>query len=436
MNNECTTCTGGHKSFGKPKHAYSKPCEPCDIYLDATCVTYSGEVLSFMGNESNINIEEMFTLLDRRLEDTHLSNWNYNYSCLDPNGHITTQRQFVERISTEVCSIKSFVNNISNVPNLVQDIDDRVTSIENPGLLSNSFVGIKPSDNYTQVIGRLATASNTLYEYVDLNGVNWDRVYTVSQTPVNVSGGFNEVFRQIELLYNRTDLSVDIQFDTTYSCLPTKTENTPLATVVRELYESYCTTSAVHYDGNSIVWGCVNDPSENTLQSSIQNIVSHLGDLYKFKPVFDSAHFDVEEIANCQGYSIKLKEGSYSGDGKVLVNASAANKYYLSEAIEEGDNIEIDVVGDKLRVSASLPSVTNVSVTGLGVNGPLDDVLITPGNSGAIYTTKSINSEGKLVIGVSVDYAIFADNLLNEIRNNPVLLDKLCNINCSCQSCS
>lgn len=434
MNNDCKTCGDNHKSFSIPTKT-GNSCLGCEKYIDSKCIMYSGEPLGFTRNESNITLEEMFVLLDQTLDNSNISDWNYNYSCLDQDYPITNQKQFVERISQEVCAIRNITDSVSELPNFVSEIDDRVTYIEQPGLTSNSFVGIVPTDSYTQVIGRLAMSINTLYSNTRIDGVDWDRVYVVSQTPTTTSAGFNEILRQIELLYNNQGDNLPT-FDTTNTCLPTKTVSTNLSVVVRELYESYCSSSAVQYDGSSVVWGCVDNPVNNSLTGAIQNLGTHVSDLYKFRPIFDSSQFDVSEITNCGGYSIRLKDTGGSGDGKVLVDTGSTNKQYLSEAIEEGDNVNLSIVNDKVKIDVQLPTVTNVSVTGSGVNGPLNDVLTTPGNSGAVYITKSINSEGKLVMGVSVDYAVFADNLLNEIRNNPVLLDKLCNINCSCQSCS
>lgn len=430
----CGCSTNSYKSFPKV-NTFEVPCvDGCPFPSDASCITYTGEALTNIGLGTNQKLDVILQELAAQIGSGGEGSWNYNYYCLDDSITINSRQTFVEAISSQFCSVKTDVITLQDRLETYEQLIQRVNAIENPNITTSSFIGINASDDYFDILTKLINSINTLNSQSTVAGVNWDLLYTVSSTPTNVSQGFNEILRQMQLILNSSGSTVLPTFNTTASCLPTKTTTTPLMTVVNELITEDCNNAKFNFP--SVTWGCVVTPVTQTFQASFQKVVSVLGSLVEEKPVFDPAVFDVEPLTNCQGYSITLQPNILQSDGLVFVNASSTVKQYLASAIQAGTNITTSVVADKVVISANVGDLDKVSVVSGGTNGYLNDVLETGSSSnGEISVTKTLDVSGRLFLSPQINEELLADTILTTIRDNPALLAKLCNMMCGCQEC-
>lgn len=433
--NNCGCSTNSYKSFPKV-NTFEVPCiDGCPFPSDASCITYTGEPLTNIGLGTNEKLDVILAELAAQIGQGGEGSWDYNYYCLDDTITIDNRKTFVETISQRFCTLASDVTTINtrleDYETLVQTVDD----IENPGITTSAFIGINANDDYFEILNKLITSINTLNSHTTLTGVNWGLIYTPITTPTNVAQGFNEILRQMQLILNSGSSAVLPTFNTSASCLPTKTSTTPLVTVINELVTADCDNAKFNF--SSVTWGCVVAPVTETFQASFQKAVFVLGSLVEEKPVFDPAVFDVVPLTNCQGYSVTLQPNILQSDGLVFVNAASTTKQYLSQALENGTNTVVQVVGDKIRINANVGDLDKVSVISGGANGYLDQVLQTGiSSNGEITLNKTLDGSGNLLITPTINEDLLADTILTAIRNNPALLAKLCNMMCSCDDCS
>lgn len=433
--NNCGCSTNSYKSFPKVDTFQGYCVDGCPFPSDASCITYTGEPLTNIGLGTNEKLDVILAELAAQIGQGGEGSWNYNYYCLDDITVIDNRKTFVETISQRFYTLSSDVITITNRLESYESLVQRVNNIENPNITTSSFIGINANDDYFAILNKLITSINALNSHTTLSGVNWGLIYTPITTPTNVAQGFNEILRQMQLILNAGGSTILPTFNTTASCLPTKTSTTPLVTVVNELVTADCSNAKFNFA--SVTWGCVVAPVTQTFQASFQKAVSVLGGLVEEKPVFDPDVFAVTPLSNCQGYSVTLQPDILQSDGLVLVNASSTTPQYLADAIQAGTNITKSVVSDKVVISANVGDLDKVSVTSGGANGYLNQVVQTGiSSNGEITLNKSLDGSGNLLITPTLNEDLLADTILTAIRNNPALLAKLCNMMCSCEDCS
>lgn len=429
----CKNCANGtHKSFVLP-NTQDNTCVGCEKPIDASCVIYTGESLANFGNKTNIDLEYLLQYLDKYILDTPDAGWDYNYYCLDDSVVINSRKSFVENVSNQICSVKASINNLGNVPEFMLNVTSQIEGLEYPNITTSSFIDIDASDGYVTVLNKLIIAINHLNEEFDPTQVNWNRVYPVTTPPTNISQGFNEILRQLELLHNSSGGSTLPTINTTSTCLPTKTNTTALTTALTEVIDVAC--SKPDFNFPALSWGCVTAPTTETLQASLQQTISVVGALVDERSIFDTTQFDITPLPNCEGNQISIKD-TVTSDGKVYVDSSSTTRQFLSEALEDGLNSEIEVVGDKVRVNVDVGDLDMVSVYSGGYTGYLGDAIETGSSANSEITiNQTYDSNGKLVLSPSINEEVLADTILTVIRNNPSLLAKLCNMLCSCEEC-
>lgn len=433
MNDKTCGCDNSqHRAYSKSNTSSFSSCGDCTP-TDASCVMYTGVKLDNIGVESNSNIEYILQEIDETIGGGSDGSWNYNYSCLDDNTTITNRRQFVETISHEFCVLKNSVGVLSSSIPSFTDLSQRVSALENPNFTSSAFIGITTNDTSHQVTSKFATAVDSLENRISVSNVNWSQNYPVVIPPSSISGGFTEVLRQIGLLKTSVSNITGVgTFDTTSYCLPTKTTTTSLSTVIVELMQADCQNAKFSFP--SVTWGCVVAPTTQNFQASFQKVVSVLGGLVEDKSVFDSNQFEVTPLSNCQGQTVKLKSNLFDSDGKVFVKSSSTGKQFVGDIFEEGDNIEIEVTEDSIKISAPFTDSNKVSVTSTGTPEYLEDAVVGGDYQGAISINPSVDTNGQLAIIPSIEETLLADMILNTIQSNPSLMNKLCNLVCGCQN--
>lgn len=408
--------------------------DDCCSTTDASCVQYTGTPLSETGIGTNKNLEVVLQELDTFMSTIGGNGFpTYNYYCLDDVQAITTQKQFVETISQSFCDFKTTVQDyIDNNPDL-QVLQTTVDGIINPNKTSCSYLGVVPTDTYSTILNKVLIGICDLDSRFNVSTVNWSQAYPVSITPVTLVQSFDEVLRQIKLVKDSVSNTTLPTFNTTSACLPTSGTNVSLQTVVNELLAQNCQLGKFQF--STLTWGCVTAPTTETLQGVIQQLISVTGGLVSEKSTFDPTQFDVTALPGCQGYSIQIKDGILENDGLVYVNSSSTTRQYLADALIEGDNISLNVVGDKIEITATNDNEGKVAVTSTETPDYLNNVVIGGDYDGVITIQTSVTVDGKLAINPVVNEELLTNLILTNIQTNPTLLAKFCNLICSCGNC-
>jgi len=107
MSENCSSCGAS----SPVNYTYSTSCEPttkkCEP-IDASCVIYTGANLVCTDTEPNTDLETILLRFDARFcQSVTGSDYTlYDLSCLDDVTIISTEKEFVEKISAEVCALK------------------------------------------------------------------------------------------------------------------------------------------------------------------------------------------------------------------------------------------------------------------------------------------------------------------------------------------
>lgn len=203
LNIDCNTCP--------------QPCTDCEQeegckYPSFTdCVTYNNGYLPNIGlplnPETEVSLTEIIKAIDDKIGELASGSpvdWNsYDTNCLAP---ITSQKDFVEKSSLELCNLKESYTTFttSTYPLDISNINGRIDGIINPQLTSAGCLAIGPTDTLNQIQNKVISKVEDICESLDLSSVIWNACITSSTTPSTVAEGFMEVLDQICILANRT----------------------------------------------------------------------------------------------------------------------------------------------------------------------------------------------------------------------------------------
>lgn len=425
----CESCGGGNNYYPLNKDCKSLKVDKCHP-VDASCVYYTGANLPNLADGvENPSVETLLIKIDEIITTIGGTDYgSYNTYCLE---NITDQQSFVETISQAYCTLKSdFDIYVSTNPGTT-DLQNQINAIVNPNLALCSFVNTTTASTLNEILTALADAACDLNDRTDIGSVDWDAIYTVINPPTTISGGFDEVIRQIGLLKASVPSLVTLPtFNTVSSCLTTKTTTTPLSTVVNELIQKAC---QLPIDYNALSWGCVDQPVNTDLTSVVNAMLSEMTSLITQIPVFDSTYFTVTSNGACLGDLISLDTSSFSDQGEVFASASSTIKGRLDTVLQEGTNISLDYsVPNKVIINSVDPATVKVKSTSTNAQYLFDAV-----QGGALNGMSVDVSEvaDKVVLTPQFNDELFVDYILTTIQNNPTLMAKLCNMLCQCNDC-
>lgn len=282
----------------------SDSCQNCEENLgcahpiDFNCSTYSGANLTCIG----VNTNDKGDVVLQKINDTicnivvgEADYSQYNTYCLAP---VSTQQQFVEKISNQFCTLQSNYNTFVT-ETYVDEIDsiyDRIVILEVPEITGNSCLTLLANDTQKQVLQKIANKIGDLCTVTSLSAVNWNQCYTVSPIPTTVGEGFNTLISQI------CDLSTQISniAAPTYLVKTNNLDNTP-GTLNDKILTSGCITKSV-----------VTDSGQQKLQIGLSFTPSSY--------TFNAGHFDVTPTgtSGCQNtFNISLNPDILAGLGDV-----------------------------------------------------------------------------------------------------------------------
>lgn len=428
MSENCKDCQGqsSYVTYNVPKDCDKLPIKDCKP-IDSACVFYTSSPLASLGiSESNPTAEFIFQKIDEVIGGISGASYaGYNTFCLDP---VTTPQEFVESISEFVCQLRDDVDAINISASTISTLTSTVSGITDPNLSLCSYIGTTTSSTLNEILVAISDKVCELHSSIDISSVDWDLAYTVLTPPTTIGGGFDEIIRQIVLLKDSVPSAVSLPtFNTVLSCLPTKTSNTPLSTVIPELIQKVCSTASFSPEG--LFWGCIVPPSTPTLTDTIQEIIDSISVIKSASPLFNTDHFDIS-TSGCVGTTVSIKDSVLASP--MVAVEDGATPGYLKDVLVEGNGIKLTSPSAN-QIQVETVESGKVKVSSQGTAKYLNNS-IQGGSSNGL--TISVQESGdKVVLTPQIDEAILADNLLSIISNNPTLMAKLCNMICQCNNC-
>lgn len=336
-----------------------QPCTDCEQdegckYPSFTdCVTYNNGYLPNIGlpvdPETTATLTEIIKAIDEKIGELASGtavDWNtYDTACLAP---ITTQKQFVEKISLQFCNLKSDYTTFTTTtyPGDISDINTRIDNIVNPELTSAGCLAISSTDTLTQIENKIISKVEDICESLDLSSIVWDSCITSSTTPSTVKEGFEEVLDQICVVKDLTVTGGD-----TYQVKVSSADTTP-DYISNKIITDDCLSAQVTGD-NKLRLGLSFTPS-----------------IYSF----DENYFEVTTgVQESCGQNIQVTLKDVPGGGSVS-----------SVAVDSEDLV---VTGSPITSSGTI-----------SIN--LDDIIASPGN----FNNVTVNSKGLVTSGSLINY--------------------------------
>lgn len=422
---ECTPCLGGGRKNKISKGSCSNIKFSELGAVRSSDIIYTGPSLSTLNIPTGTNYEDVIILINEFLQEgltIDVQDWSIA-SCIDHEGTI---RSVVEGMSEEICSVISSVDSKINNGFNSLDITHKTFSYEE----CDGSISSKTLSFFAQSVTRDVCDVN---DYVSIQGVDWTAAgFSVLNNPSNIKESFDEIIRQLKLVKDNSGGTANITVDTTSSCLPTKGSSTPVATAVGELISAYCSDK---FDTNELdTRACIDTSSVTGIMDMFNLVTDEIQDLITKTHTFDDDYFEtVPNSGACSGSNVTLKDTFVSDTHKVsLDNLSAPD--YLDQLIGSGTNVTVVKTGGKLVISSSNTD-NKVSAGPSSVPGDLGSVLNVSSVVNGLSLSKLLVGD-QLVVKPVFDDSLFVDYILTVIQNNPVLLNKLCNITCQCDGCS
>lgn len=318
--------------------------EPCA--LDAACIIYTGPALECSGIATNDNLVTILQKIDPLLCAATGDYSQYNTFCLAP---ITTQQEFVESISSFVCTLRdeydAFVD--TTFPAYEAAVEARLDALEEPSITCVS-AGVTSGMTITQVLNAYCTKFGSIDVLLDISGADWNSCYVVSPVPTTPQEGFDTLISQICILKGLVESGGATlpTFNNVGSCLPAPlTAADTLVDTVNKIKTRLCQTGTV--DTTLLSWGCVTQPTgAQNLQDTLQNILTRITAVAQSLPTTWSGDFTVTNVDNgnlCLGKNVQLNS-LVTSDRLFAVTASDLSPGVFEDKVIPGTNMTFDFV--------------------------------------------------------------------------------------------
>lgn len=438
----CTNCiqTTSPITGFNPAGCFSAP----SCGQDASCIIYTGPNLSCSGVNTNDALDVILQKIDPILCGSGGGDYSsYNTFCLAP---ITTQKQFVETISSFVCTTRTDLDTFigTTFPAYQSSVSSILTAINTPGILCTA-AGVGVNDTLATILAKYCTAITNITSNLAMSEVNWSSCYTVSPAPTTLTQAFNVLIGQICLLKSQVaSAAVLPTFNNTANCLAGGAADTLVQTIT-SMITRLCQTPTLN---NSLIsWGCLSQPAGNQdLNTALLNIVGKINVLTMAFPSVFSSDFTVTNVDNtnlCLGKHIALATPS-TQDRFVAATTSDTSPGTLQAKVTPGTGIALDFT--------TTPGQMIINNTG-GVGGGDHKVLADSGDTTAGYLIDKIEfspSVGGIGLTATLDtgapsnhlvnFSITLDGvtlmtaLLNAVSTNTALQTLFCQTVASCPS--
>jgi hypothetical protein len=438
----CTNCTQTTASI--TGFVPANCTEPASCFLDAACVFYTGPALSCSAIATNDNLQTILQKIDPLLCAATGDYSTYNTYCLAP---ITTQKQFVESISSFVCTLRddydTFVG--TTYADQISSIESDLNSILSPALTCAS-AGVTSADGYATILTKYCTKFGQIDTAINPSGANWNQCYVVSPVPTTITNGFNTLISQICILKSIVDANIGIPptFNNVGSCLPAPlTAADSLVDTINKIKTRLCQTGTI--DTGSLSFGCVSNTVSGTtdLQGTLQNILTKVTQIAQALPTVWSNDFVLSNTDPgnlCLGKTINLAS-AITPDRFVAATPSDMSPGTLQQKLIPGTNVVLDYitspgyvvinssagtgVGDhKVAVDSSDTSPDYLGVK-IATGGVVNGIQVIP-------TVDTINSV--ILLNISVNPNVLFQTLIDTLATDSTLYSNFCSAVAGCPS--
>lgn len=430
----CVDCNSSnrHTSFSYNfNQSNCVSCSPiCDTQMDSSCVKYTGSALTCNDIASNTNLEVIIKAFDEKFcdIDSNAVDWStFNYACLTnpDDSPITTPQEFVEVISDYVCTTSSdFTDFSTDTTSNFTSTNNRVYAIENPALVTNSYISIDEESTYAQVQTAFNSAFAEIYPMLDPSSADWADI-SVDPEPTTLIQAFNSLIAFSADMQTTLDTLDPLPtFNNTTSCLASPGATDSLVSTIDKIKTYLCTLP--NFNASAITYGCVS--SAGSLQNAVQNSISTINYLMANSILtVDGDDFELVSNGSCTGMDLSIKDTSGTRR-TVASNADDTTPGTLEDKLVAGDNITLDFSDDetvvitanieeldgKVKVSSTdtNPDYLVNKVTGSSSGAGIDIGVSVP--SGVSYETVSIVPY--------IDSTILSAYIMTAISNDSTLL--------------
>lgn len=342
----CPNCSETNQSYYTS--TYSSNCTPsvpeC-INTDATCVLYSGPILSFLGVQPGENLEGILIKLDEVFQTVSPE---YGFSNILKQCFSTTvgdkfsgSVEFANTVINELCSLKPIVllntSKIAEIEAILSLPKYDIKHILNE--TSCSFLNILNSDSTETALPKVFAAICSLKSSIDISSIiiegNETNTSTLSNFVTYVKNKFNS-------------LPTVPSFNNVTTCLINpKTSSDSVESTVLNIIATLCSLKT-SLTIPSITSDCIYVP--NTFSEFYTKTYENIAALSKKSPSFNLEHFEVTpKTPVCNGVDVSLKPTVL---GKVYTS-STDDLGYLEEKFENGTNTTVSITDNKLSVNVS-----------------------------------------------------------------------------------
>lgn len=442
----CPNCGNNQNPYAvyNVQYVYRNECvdcanSGCEQTIKAGCVFYTSANLPISGILTNDSLEVALQKIETVLASVAGDYSGYNINCLGAPGSITTEAQFVNSITSYVCTLNTTVTNFigTTFPAYQATVNARFEDLEVPGITCAS-AGVLNTDTLQQVLTKYCGKFDDFDDFLDLSTIVWDSCFTIFTPPATIAEAFNMVIDQICQV--KTSYTVVLPtFNNIGSVLATPGANDSLESTVIKLRDRINLLPT--FNINDLSWNCIAKPSVTNidLMSAFQAVLDKIDDLAATMPVFDAGDFNVvmtDPEDACAGKTVALQT-PLNVDRYVAVDGSDLTPGTLVQKLEAGSNITFDTISTpgKLIINSTGggSDTFTVKASSLGVAaGFLDAKIAGVSNDGITISTYFDGGEDKLIIAPSVETDVLLDNILTLIETDAVFKARLCAIVASC----
>jgi hypothetical protein len=361
-------------------------------------------------------------------------------------GPITTLQQFVEGISKTVCVVQDNLYTFTGTtfPSYQSTIATTISALQVPGITySNSAGGLTISigntDPINTVLTKLATGLGNTGNILAAPGNAWS-LLLITQ-PTTISAAFNNLIN-----YNVTqdtaiagkEASIGT-FNNSINCLSTigGTSTDDAGETIDLLTQYVCALDK--FDAGVVTTTCLTP--QGNLQDWVQQLVNIADANAASAYVAVDSSMTVTSLGACSGNRIGVNP-AWTVLRNVAASAQDTTPGDLTDKLAAGTNVSFTTLNpganEQIEISVSLPTLNKVAVNSLDVTPDYLAAKITPayGNWGLSTSVLTSTNNDQLVISTVVtDPFTLAQNLINYISTDPVLLAAFCALKTQCDGC-
>lgn len=416
--------------------------DDCAASADTTCIFWRAANLPCSGINDGDSLTVAFQKIDEKLCAVLGDYSTYNVACLDDVSSITTEQEFVENISSFVCTLRTDLDLFldTTFPDYQTLVNNRFVAIEVPGTTCAS-ASVLSTDTLQQVLTKYCTKFTAIDAALNISTVDWDQCFVVGSAPTTLTEAFDLIIDQICMVKATAEGGGAAlpTFNNISSCLPEPLGAADsLVDTVNKIKTRLCQTPT--FDINALTWNCITQPSVTTidLQAAFQTVLTELNQLKIDKYTF-SADFSVS-LTNlsdpCQGKTVDLAT-PLEQDRFVAATPGDTSPATLQEKILPGTNVTFDFSDPEemvINVAAGLDEKVKADAADTA-SGYLIDKITGDTNEGIVITELYDGGIDKVKLTPSVDALALLEHLYVQANASSEVKDALCLLINLCQCC-